>query len=156
MNRPPSFWLRRVFAMPRGSLPSCFLADRAAVLFCRPLWLSISSGFCFACVCPLAVPYGGALSFSVRVSLGYTDIPQISAHFLRVCSGPAIAHGWLVSSCSILVLLGPSTAGLAVSGVPGLFISATGTVFGTRAPARALSLTPWIAIVGALPKSIYH
>ena len=84
-------------------------------------------------------------------------LPQVPPHFPWVCLGPAIAHGWRVSapSGSILVLLGPSTAGLAVSGVPGLSILATGTVFGTRAPARALSLTPWIAIVGvgALPKS---
>ena len=65
-------------------------------------------------------------------------LSQISAHFLRVCSGPAVAHGWLVpvSSDSILILFGPSTAGLAVSGVPGLVIFATVTVSGTGAPSR--------------------
>ena len=47
-----------------------------------------------------------------------------------------------------------ATAGLAVSGVPDLFILATSTVLGTRAPARALLPTPWIATVGALPQSL--
>ena len=41
-----------------------------------------------------------------------------------------------MSPGSILILLGPSTAGLAVSGVPGLVIFATVTVSGTGAPSR--------------------
>ena len=83
-------------------------------------------------------------------------VPQVSARFSRVCLGPAIAHGWRFSvpSVSILIFLGPSTAGLAVSGVPGLVILATGNMKCTGAPPRVLLFTPWTAIVGALPKKV--
>ena len=71
--------------------------------------------------------------------------------------GPFSARGVGVGSVcfSRLSFVGPSTAGLAVSGLPVLVIFASVTLAGVESPMRASVFTPLSLTVGGLQKNLH-